>query len=189
MIRWFFLGVFTIAVGVVLFLQHETTANLRNEIELLREDQRELAQLRQERERLLAAQPPAAELERLRADRAALAQLRTEIDAMKSRADGSARTVSAVAAQPAPANRAPASGAREYTIALRSDGGLRLEGRSVALANIRQQLAQVPRDIPVEIRIVMDTDVKPDDLKATAEGLSEVGKELGLKLKFRFEQP
>jgi hypothetical protein len=35
----------------------------------------------------------------------------------------------------------------------------------------------------------LESNVRPEDLKATAEGLSNVAKEFGLPLKMRFEQP
>lgn len=84
-LRWFFLGLLAAAVAVALLVQHESNENLRGEIALLRAEQRELAQLETEHERLRAAQISPAELERLRADRVALHRLRAEIDAMRER--------------------------------------------------------------------------------------------------------
>ncbi len=73
--------------GVSFALQRQSAAALQQEIALLRDNERKLALLRAENERLRAAQTPAAELERLRADRAALLRLRTEIEAMRARAE------------------------------------------------------------------------------------------------------
>ena len=85
MIRWFLIAL--LAAGAVVFLQREAAASLRSELALLRDENRELARLKAEHERLRAAQLPPAELDRLRADRAALLQLRSEIEAMRRRAD------------------------------------------------------------------------------------------------------
>ncbi|MBI4623853.1 MAG: hypothetical protein HY736_11645 [Verrucomicrobia bacterium] len=79
--------------GASLWLQRQAAAALRDEIVLLREENRELARLRAENRRLVAAQAPAAELERLRADRAAIVRLRGEIEKLKAKTDETARRV------------------------------------------------------------------------------------------------
>ena len=58
-------------------------SQLRDEIVLLREQNRELVRLRAENQRLAAALPPAAQLEALRADHAAVARLRSELEKTK----------------------------------------------------------------------------------------------------------
>jgi len=88
-LRWLSLAFFAAALvaGASLWIQHQATLAFRSEVDLLRDESRRLAQVRAEHQRLLSAQPPAAELDRLRADHAALVRLRTEIDQMKTRAD------------------------------------------------------------------------------------------------------
>lgn len=76
----------TVVAGAGYVLQRQAAAALRAEIALLRDEQRALARVRAENEKLKAAQIPAAELERLRADRLAVLRLRTEIEAMQARA-------------------------------------------------------------------------------------------------------
>lgn len=73
--------------GAGFALQRQAAAALREEIALLRDEQRALVRLRAENEKLQSAQPPAAEVERLRADRLAVLRLRSEIEAMQARAD------------------------------------------------------------------------------------------------------
>lgn len=75
-----------VVAGVGFALQRQAAAALREEIALLRDEQRALARLRAENEKLKAVQIPAAELERLRADRLAVLRLRTEIEALQTRA-------------------------------------------------------------------------------------------------------
>lgn len=73
------------------FLRRQETAVLATEIAVLRDQSRELAQLRAEHARLTATQIPTAELERLRNDRAAIVRLRSEIELLKDRAEKMAR--------------------------------------------------------------------------------------------------
>lgn len=75
-----------VVAGAGFALQRQAAAALREEIVLLRDEQRALARVRAENEKLKAAQIPAAEVERLRADRLAVLRLRTEIEAMQARA-------------------------------------------------------------------------------------------------------
>lgn len=76
-----------VVAGAGFALQRQAAEALRQEIALLRDEQRALARLRAENEKLKASQVPAAELERLRADRLAVLRLRTEIEGMKTRAE------------------------------------------------------------------------------------------------------
>lgn len=64
-------------------LQRDAAAALRLEADGLREENRELATLRAENQRLTAGLPPAADIARLRADRAAVERLRNEIEKLK----------------------------------------------------------------------------------------------------------
>jgi uncharacterized protein HemX len=85
-LRWLSALLFALAIaaGAALLLQRQSAAQLRDEIALLREENRQLAQQRAENAKLVAAQVPAAEMDRLRADRAAVVQLRAEIEKMKA---------------------------------------------------------------------------------------------------------
>ncbi len=96
-LRWLsaLLLALALVAGAALLLQRQIAAQLRDEIALLRDENRTLARLRAEHERLTAAQIPAAELERLRADRAAVVQLRAEIEQLKARTDERARATAA----------------------------------------------------------------------------------------------
>jgi hypothetical protein len=76
-----------LVAGAMLWLQHQATLAFRSEVDLLRDENRRLARMRVEHERLLTVQPSGSELERLRADHAALVRFRTEIEQMKARAE------------------------------------------------------------------------------------------------------
>jgi len=78
--------VLAVVAGAGFALQRQAAEALREEIALLRDEQRALARVRTEHETLKAAQIPVAEMERLRADRLAVLRLRTEIEAMQARA-------------------------------------------------------------------------------------------------------
>ena len=183
-LRWVLLGIFAAGIGVTLFLQRETTANLRGEIALLRDEQRELAALRTEHERLVAAQPAAAERARLRAERDALARLRAELETMKQRA----------ARMEAEAARAPKKPAvSTLALAVGSNGDLSLGGKLLDSAGLKQRLSGLPKGTTVEIQFTVDPRTSnaerwADDTKAAIDRLVSLEKELGLKLNFRFEQ-
>jgi hypothetical protein len=76
------LALLIVAGGVGLASQWRQTLALRGELELLRLEAGDLAQLRAENQRLRERQIPAAELELLRADHAALPRLRAELEAL-----------------------------------------------------------------------------------------------------------
>lgn len=78
-------AVLVIFLGVVLALQHQANAELRDMIGLLHGQNQAVDRLQAERSRLVKAQVSAAELENLRADHAAIARLRGEIEAAKAR--------------------------------------------------------------------------------------------------------
>ena len=94
-LRWLSILLLALAVvaGAAWWLQRESSAQLRGEIALLRDEHNKLATLRAENAKLVAAQPSAAELERLRADRAAIVQLRGEIEKLKAETDANARSL------------------------------------------------------------------------------------------------
>jgi len=104
-LRWLSVLLLALALvaGAALWLQRQQSAVLREEIVLLREENGEIARLRAERERLMAAQVSAAELERLRADRAAIVRLRDEIERLKAQTDEKARSVAQATAPLIPA--------------------------------------------------------------------------------------
>ena len=72
------------AVGLlVLGRQWLSTAELRANLELAREQNDDFSRLQSENRRLKEKQISAAELDRLRADHAALPRLRAEVEALK----------------------------------------------------------------------------------------------------------
>lgn len=85
-LRWLsaLLLALAIVAGAAFWLQRQSGAQLREEAALLRDEHRQLDQLRAENLKLVAAQPPAAELDRLRADHAAVGRLRAEIERLKA---------------------------------------------------------------------------------------------------------
>jgi len=86
-ISWPILGVGSLAVlvGAGLVLQRGFNQELREEVALLREQNRVIPQLRLDQQRLRAAQIPPERLEGLRADHAAVERLRGEVDNLRSR--------------------------------------------------------------------------------------------------------
>ena len=92
-LRWLsaLLLALALVAGAALLLERQAAAQSQGEIALLREEQRQLAQLRAENARLVAAAVPEAELVRLRSDRVAVGQLRAEIEKLKARTDEMAR--------------------------------------------------------------------------------------------------
>jgi uncharacterized protein HemX len=84
-LRWLsaLLLALALVAGASLWLQRQAATQLRAEIARLREDSRELANLRTENQRLVAAQVPDAELARLRSDHAAVLRLRAELETLK----------------------------------------------------------------------------------------------------------
>ena len=72
-----------LAAGAGWWLQRASSAQVRGELALLRDEQRELAKLRAENQRLTTALPPATKLAALRADHAAVVRLRGEIEKLR----------------------------------------------------------------------------------------------------------
>lgn len=75
--------VLAVVAGGASWSQRQASAVLRGEIELLREENAELARLRAENKRLNAQQVSAAEQERLRGDHVAVMRLRDEVEKSK----------------------------------------------------------------------------------------------------------
>jgi len=188
-----------VVVGAVMFLQRETGANLRSEIVLLREEHGEMARLKAERDRLKAAQMPAAELAQLRADRAALMQIRSELDAMKARADQMARVGEMPAAVKMPpaeksgpvgeesANATPSGSVSVMPIALAMNGTLSLDGNVVDLNELKARWSLLPKDTLVDVRMTPESGARSEDVKGNVERLMALGRELGLKVNLRLE--
>jgi uncharacterized protein HemX len=86
-VNWQSVGVVLLGLGVGagLALQRQRTDELRGEVELLRDQHREVGRLQAAQARLQAAQIPAQELENLRADHAAVGRLRSEVEALRMR--------------------------------------------------------------------------------------------------------
>jgi hypothetical protein len=133
--------------------------------------------LRAVRERLVAAQPTAAELERLRADRNALNQLRAEIDQLQERA----------ARMEAAATAAPKKEAPKVAIEVAADGSFSQEGNALQADALKQQLSGLPKGSRVEIRFVLDARASADVARAAVDRLVALEKELGLNLKLSFD--
>jgi Tfp pilus assembly protein PilN len=83
------LAFLAVGIGAGLALQRQANGELRDEIGLLREQNREVGRLQAEKARLTAARVSGEELENLRADHAAVLRLRAEIESL--RADVKAR--------------------------------------------------------------------------------------------------
>lgn len=72
------------AGGAALGWQHLASAQVRDEINLLQEENRELVRLRAENRQLAATVPSTATLAALRSDHAAVKSLRDEIERLKA---------------------------------------------------------------------------------------------------------
>jgi hypothetical protein len=181
----------TIALGLVAFLggagwwfQRETSAALRSELSLLREDRRELAALQSERDRLRAAQPAAAELERLRGDRSALLRLKAEIDALQARAERVAKA-GAEADRPIPA----AAAAHAFNLTVAADGKLAMAGQAIELATLQQAFATLARGDRVGIMLIVGEGAKREALMECIKAITALANERGLKPNFSLDRP
>jgi hypothetical protein len=183
---WQWLSLVVLALGIATLarylLQRQESAALRAEIALLEHENRQVAELRAEHERLLAAKISDAELERLRNDRAALNRLRAEIAKLEEDAERKSRALK----EPTPEQR---SGVM-LKLELASDGALLVDGTPMDQASLRQCLAGVATlSVPVEIRFRLDPAEKRTDLlKTTIEGLVGLSREVGLKMSMRFDK-
>jgi hypothetical protein len=182
-LHWISLAILALAIGAVarFFLARQETAALQSEITLLRDENRQLAELRAEHERLVATKISDSELERLRSDRAALGRLRAEINQLEETAERKTRA----ALEPERDQLRPLV----LNVAMGTDGGLLLDGAPADPEAMRQLLAGLARRSErVEIRLRADPAERRTDLiKSTIDGLVKISKEVGLKVTLRFD--
>lgn len=188
--RWISGGLLILAVaaGAALWLQRQAAADLRDELALLRGDQRETARLRAENQRLAGALPPAEKMQELRADRAAVVRLRSEIEKTKDTLTTRERALTAAApVEPTP----PALIA---AIGLNADGSLTRDGQTFELPALRQQLSALPRGSLFEIRLRLPKaegggsfEKVMQGVEAITEHAKQAAKDFGLKLSLRKE--
>jgi hypothetical protein len=183
--HWITLALLIAAItgfGRMLIERQETTA-LRSEIEILQQETKRLAQLRADRERLIAEKVSDAELQRLRADRAALVRLRNEISTLEANADRMTKNIH----EPDAAKGA----AHSVKLSLAGNGGLSLDGEPIDQSVLRQHLTKYAgKSEPVEISLQLaSAQTSTDAIKSTVEGIVRLSKELGLKFSMRFEKP
>ena len=183
-LHWLSLAVLALAIALIAryLLARQESAALRAEITLLRHENRQIADLRKEHERLLSAGVSYAELERLRGDRAALARLRAEINKLEEVAERKARAVREPAVEQLPA--------LVLNVGLAIDGGLLLDGTPADQAALRQLLTTFARRSErVDIRVRVGADeIRMNLVKEMMEGIARLGKELGLRMTLRFEK-
>ncbi len=189
--RWLSALLLALAVvaGVALWLQRQAAADLRDELALLRDDQREIARLRTENQRLASALPPAEKMQELRADRAAVVRLRSEIEKTRDNLTTRERALAA------PASAEPAPPALIATIGVNTYGELTRDGQRFDLAALRQQLSALPRGSSFEIRLQMpkaDPNVPFDKVKQGVEAITEQAqqgaRDFGLKMSLGMER-
>lgn len=107
-LNWVMLGAAAVVLATGLGLQRQRVVQLRAEVALRQEEQRECARLQAEHDRLSAAQPDAEEWARLRAERLRLAQAQSEIARLTSQLAAGA----AVRLSTGEVNRWPAGSSR-----------------------------------------------------------------------------
>jgi Tfp pilus assembly protein PilN len=182
-VRWLTLAVMVVAVAAFAryLLARQESAALRTEITLLQQENQQVARLQAERERLEAAKVSEAEVRRLRTDRAALNRLRNEINTLEENAERMSRAASEVAANE--------PGLR-LNLRLGNDGTLLLEGTPLDLSMVRQRLAGFSRSSErVEVRLgVVPSETPAELIKATADRISKMGRELNVRLMLRVER-
>jgi hypothetical protein len=190
--RWLSVLLLTLAAvaGAALWLQRQAAADLRDELALLRGDQREVARLRAENQRLTAGLPPAEKMQELRADRAAVVRLRSEIEKTRDNLTTRERALAA----PASAESSPP--ALIATIGLSADGSLTRDGQTFEVSALRQQLSALPRGSMFEVRVRMpktEPNVSFDKVKQGVDAITEhakqAAKDFGLKMSLRKEPP
>ena len=182
-LRWISVGL--VVVGVVAFVRYlierQESVGLRSEIAILQQEQDRVVQLRAEHERLVAGKVSDAELQRLRNDRAALNRLRNEINALEMNAEQRAKAIQ----EPALAKTA----AQRLILSVASDGALVLNDAPVDQNSLRSHLAKLMGKTEwVEVWLRVTTTNPPRDvIKSTMAAISELGKELGVKVSFRLD--
>jgi len=87
-LSWALLAGLTLAIGVGLGRQWQVTALLAVEVDRLRDETRNLGQLRADNERLKRERTPAAEVARIRADYEAASRLRIELEMRQGSSGG-----------------------------------------------------------------------------------------------------
>lgn len=163
------------------FLEGQESTALRTEIALLRQEEKRVAELRAERDRLNATKVSDAELQRLRSDRAALVRLRGEIQQLESNADRFAKSIQ----EPAPAKAAK----ERLILSVSSEGGLALDDAPIDQTSLRQQLASRGGNtqwVEVYLRVAA-AKISADRIKATMNAISDLGKEVGVTVSFRVD--
>jgi hypothetical protein len=191
--RWFTVAFLALAVGggVGVLLQRQSAAALRAELMLLRDENRELAGLRSENQRLISSQVAPAEWARLQADHAAVARLRDEIKTLSLRAEQmeqsqeNTRDTSDAVQTPTP----PPALALKLEVG--ADGRLSLDRAPLDLSFVRQRLSGLMKGDRVEIRLQMPPQAKlaqSDDLQQSTRQLMGFAKELGLKMEIRIDR-
>ena len=171
---------------------------MRSEIALLRDESRELAQLRKENQRLAAALPPAAELESLRADRAAIGRLRGEIDALNDSLQKREHALNAAPKLIDPTNPEAASSplpALTMIFGVDRDGRLSFEGKPPNLEALKQRLGQMARGERVSFKIQQpkteagQSDAMMLDAEVVFDLLKETTRMRGLKMTMELLPP
>jgi biopolymer transport protein ExbD len=181
-LRWISVGL--VVVGVVALVRYlierQESAALRSEIALLQQEQHRVTRLRAENERLVAGKVSDAELQRLRNDRAALNRLRNEINVLETNAEQRAKAI-----QEPPAGKA----AQRLILSVGSDGALVLNDAPVDQNSLRPHLAKlIGKTEWVEVWLrVAASNTSRDVIKSTMEAISDLGKELGVKVSFRLD--
>jgi hypothetical protein len=104
--RWLSVVMLVLALvsGAAWLLQREATAQLGDEIGLLRDENQKLAVVRAENVRIIAALPASAALEAMRADHAAVSRLRAEIEKLKVETEAQASALAHAAMPLIPAS-------------------------------------------------------------------------------------
>ena len=182
-LRWISVGL--VVVGVVAFVRYlierQESAALRSEIAILQQEQDRVARLRAENERLIAGKVSDAELQRLRGDRAALNRLRNEINVLETNAEQRAKAIQ----EPAGAKAA----AQRLILSVASDGALVLNDAPVDQNSLRPHLAKlIGKTEWVEVWLrVAASNTSRDVIKSTMDAISDLGKELGVKVSFRLD--
>lgn len=174
--------------GVGLWLQWQSAAALRAELSLLRAENRELASLRRENERLLNSKVSSGEWQRLQADHAAVVRLRDEIQNLNQRAEQMEHLNATTHDDPATPRSPPALALK---MEIGADGKLSLDKAPLDLNFLRQRLSGLMKGDRVEIRLQMPEQGKvaqSDELQQSTRQMMGFAKELGLKMEIRIDR-
>ena len=173
---------FAIASGAWYLLRRQESIALRAEMVSLQQENRRLADLRAEHERLLATKISDSELARLRNDRAALQRLRAEINQLNESADRKARAVQEPGSEKQPA--------LVLKLAMGTDGGWMFDGVPADDQGIRELFARLAgRSERVDIRFQVDANERRTDLmKEKLNRIADWAREARLGMSFRVER-